>query len=289
MIHKIENGFIEVQIKEFGAELCSLKKKNDDYEYMWQADEKYWARHSPILFPIVGKLIDDEYIYNNKKYKMTQHGFARDCLFKVFDKKTDEIIFRLQSSTKTLEMYPFKFEFFIQYKLTKNTLIIGYKVINHSDNKMFFSIGAHPAFNWPFENKNKTQEYYLQFQNTVKLERLPLTSLGISSDKKFISLENNKLKLNRDLFKDDALVLENLETKSIVFKNNENYKDIEITFDNFPFLGIWSKPTGAPFLCIEPWYGIADFIGHTKQLEEKKGILSLNINQIYESNFQITI
>ena len=63
MEYKISNNFVSASIKHFGAELCSLKKNGVDIEYIWQADEEYWGRHSPILFPIVGKLIDDEYIY----------------------------------------------------------------------------------------------------------------------------------------------------------------------------------------------------------------------------------
>lgn len=284
MIHIIENSFIEVQIKEFGAELCSLKKKNDDYEYIWQADEKYWGRYSPILFPIVGKLIDDEYFYNGKIYKMSQHGFARDMLFELYHKENDQISLGLKSSEQTFSIYPFNFELIITYKLIKNSLNVEYKVINHTNNKMLFSIGAHPAFNW-----NREKKAYLEFFSTKQLERVPLTPLGLSSKKKIIILENNKLQLNDALFKDDAVVVENLKNKSIIFKNTQNNKNIKVSFEKFPYLGIWSKPTGASFICIEPWYGVADEIEHNKQFEKKKGIISLEPNKVFESNYQISI
>ena len=289
MIHSIENDFIKVKIKEFGAELCSMKKINDTVEYLWQADKNYWNRHSPILFPIVGKLLDDEYIYNNKTYKMTQHGFARDQLFKLHSKKDAEIIFSLTESHETLKIYPFKFELLVSYRLVKKVLDIGYKVVNHSLNKMLFSIGAHPAFNWPLFKHEDKENYYLEFLDTKELERLPLTPLGISSNKEIILLVNNKLDLTDTLFKDDALVIENLDNKSIILNNTENKRKIEVSFENFPFLGIWSKPQGSPFLCIEPWCGIADGIEHSKNLEEKKGIIILDKNGVFQSNYQITI
>ncbi|MDC0933243.1 aldose 1-epimerase family protein [Arcobacteraceae bacterium] len=289
MIHSIENDFIKVQVKEFGAELCSIQKKNDTVEYLWQADKNYWNRHSPILFPIVGKLLDDEYIYNNKTYKMTQHGFARDQLFKLHSKKDDEIVFSLNETTETLKIYPFKFELLISYRLLKNTLEIGYKVVNHTLDKMFFSIGAHPAFNWPLSNQEDKENYYLEFTDTKELERLPLTPLGISSNKEIISLVNNRLSLNETMFIDDALVIENLNNKSIVLKSTENKRKIEVSFENFPFVGIWSKPQGSPFVCIEPWCGIADGIEHDKNFEDKKGIITLEKDGIFQSNYQISI
>ena len=93
MTHKLFNDYIEIQIKSKGAELCSLKKEN--LEYLWQGDEKFWARHAPVLFPIVGKLIDDEYILNDKTYKMSQHGFARDCDFELIKKTENSLSFKL--------------------------------------------------------------------------------------------------------------------------------------------------------------------------------------------------
>ena len=53
MNYEIKNSFIKAKIKSFGAELNSLQKIENDFEYIWQADSQYWARHSPVLFPIV--------------------------------------------------------------------------------------------------------------------------------------------------------------------------------------------------------------------------------------------
>ena len=120
MNYEIKNEYIKAKIKSFGAELNSLQKIDEDLEYIWQGDSKYWNRHSPILFPIVGRLKNDSYTYQNQKYNMTQHGFARDKEFEVIKNEADFIEFRLKSDEKTLEIYPFSFELYLSYKLEKN-------------------------------------------------------------------------------------------------------------------------------------------------------------------------
>ena len=123
MNYEIKNEFIKAKIKSFGAELNSLQKCGEELEYIWQGDSKYWNRHSPILFPIVGRLKDDSYFYKNQKYNMTQHGFARDKEFELVKNEADFIEFRLKSDEKTLEIYPFSFELYLSYKVEKSSII----------------------------------------------------------------------------------------------------------------------------------------------------------------------
>ena len=123
MNYEIKNSFIKAKIKSFGAELNSLQKIDEDLEYIWQGDSKYWNRHSPILFPIIGRLKDDSYFYKNQKYNMTQHGFARDKEFELVKNEADFIEFRLKSDEKTLEIYPFSFELYLSYKVEKSSII----------------------------------------------------------------------------------------------------------------------------------------------------------------------
>ncbi|MFW2553644.1 aldose 1-epimerase family protein [Aliarcobacter butzleri] len=268
MNYEIKNSFIKAQIKSFGAELNSLKKCDENFEYIWQADSKYWARHSPVLFPIVGRLKEDSYFYKNKKYSLSQHGFARDKEFEIVQNEADFIEFRLKSDEKTLEFYPFFFELDIGYKLDKNSLIVSYKVKNKSDEKMYFSIGAHPAFNTQVGD-------FLKFENIKTTKRYFLDEKGLIYKNEDLNLENSKLCLDKDLFKDDALVFNDSNIKQITLKNIENKSRVKIKFDNFPYLGIWSKPNDAPFVCIEPWFGVADEENANQKIEDKKGILSL--------------
>ena len=288
MIVSISNEYISTKVKVQGAELCSLKKQNDDLEYIWQADEKFWNRHAPLLFPIVGKLLDNEYIYKNKTYQMNQHGFARDSLFELVKKEDDYICLKLEDSKESLEVYPFSFTLYIEYRLIKNLLKISYKLVNSSDEEMYFSIGAHPAFNWPLRDTNK-EDFFLEFDDTNELERLYLSTEGLDEQKSIIVLGDNRLSLDEKLFLDDALVIQNLKNKTISLKNLKDDRMIKMDFEGFPYLGIWSKPTGAPFICIEPWYGIADVKTHNKHLKDKRGILLLEAKEEFESSYSISI
>lgn len=224
MNYEIKNEYIKAKIKSFGAELNSLQKIDDSLEYIWQGDKEFWARHSPILFPIVGRLKNDSYFYKNQKYNMSQHGFARDKEFEIVEKKDDFIEFKLSSDEKTLKIYPFSFELYLSYKLERNSLIVSYKVINKSDEKMLFSIGAHPAFNWSLEKDLKKEDYFLEFEiNNSK--RYFLNELGLVFDSIDLKFEDKKLFLNEELFKNDALVFNDLNIKNLTFKNirNENF------------------------------------------------------------------
>ena len=289
MNYEIKNEHIKAKIKSFGAELNSLQKCAEELEYIWQGDSKYWNRHSPILFPIVGRLKNDSYTYQNQKYNMTQHGFARDKEFEVIKNEADFMEFRLKSDEKTLEIYPFSFELYLSYKLEKNSLIVSYKVINKSDDKMLFSIGAHPAFNWTLKEDEKKEDYFLEFENIKQTKRYFLNDKGLVYDSVDLKIIDNKIALNEELFKNDALVFEDLNIKTLTLKNSINENYIKLNFENFPYLGIWSKPTGAPFICIEPWFGVADDENSNQNFEDKKGIITLEKDEIFSCFYIIEI
>ena len=288
MNYEIKNEYIKAKIKSFGAELNSLQKIDDSLEYIWQGDKEFWSRHSPILFPIVGRLKNDSYFYKNQKYNMSQHGFARDKEFEIVEKKDDFIEFKLSSDEKTLKIYPFSFELYLSYKLERNSLIVSYKVINKSDEKMLFSIGAHPAFNWSLEKDLKKEDYFLEFEiNNSK--RYFLNELGLVFDSIDLKFEDKKLFLNEELFKNDALVFNDLNIKNLTFKNIRNENFIKLNFENFAYLGIWSKPSGSPFLCIEPWFGVADEENASQNFEDKKGIINLQKDEIFSCFYSVEV
>lgn len=279
MIYTLKNNKIKVQINDFGAELSSIKKIDEDYDYMWQGNPEYWKRRAPILFPIVGKLIDNQYSYNGKNYTMTQHGFARDMTFEVIDQREESIAFQLTYNESTLAMYPFKFELIITYTLKGDGIIVRYIVKNLEDQVLPFSIGAHPAFNWDESSPAKFafKEHHL--------ESYQLESGGISLNKTPVTMGHHTVDINKELFKNDALILEDIH--AVTFINGE--RSVEMIFNGFPYLGLWSKPTGAPFVCIEPWYGLADIIGHNQIITEKKGIQLLDNRGIFDTHYIIKI
>jgi galactose mutarotase-like enzyme len=275
-----EGGFSAV-INHKGAELISLKKNTK--EYIWDANPDFWAKHSPILFPIVGTLKNNTYTYNDIEYQMSRHGFARDMVFELVEKKENSATFALHSNEETLKQYPFEFELLIIYTLQENSLCIQYKVINYSKTKMPFSIGAHPAFalSGTFEN------YSLLFEKEEPLEYHLLENGLISNQIKKIDLENRMIPLKYQLFKDDALVFKKLESKSVTILEN-NSPILRVNFEDFPSLGVWTIEN-APFLCIEPWFGYSDTIESSGNLFKKEGIQLLEISESFEAKFSINI
>lgn len=280
----IKNNRISISVKDKGAELTSIKTLGSNIEYMWQADQNYWGKYSPILFPVIGFMKDNEYIYNEKTYKMSKHGFARDMIFDLVEKTDKSLEYILKSNEQTLEMYPFEFELYVKYIIEHNTVKVLYKVINNEDKEMYFSIGAHPAFNC---NINKGDKY-IEFEKneTLKTHLINLDNGLIKNDKKDILDNNNKLMLNYNLFNEDALVFDGLKSKSIIIRDN-NVDKVKVCFNGFPYLALWSPP--APFICIEPWYGVADFVNTNKRLEEKVGIQKLEAYKAFECSYEIEV
>lgn len=129
----IGNQFLRAEINHKGAELVSVEK--DGENYIWEIDKNFWDKTSPVLFPIVGGLKENAYEYENKKYHLPRHGFARDCEFELVTKTEDSVVFTLQYSEETLKIFPFKFTLSIKYYIIKNEIFIKYTVSNASSEK----------------------------------------------------------------------------------------------------------------------------------------------------------
>lgn len=284
---QLKNAHLAVNIKTKGAELCSIKN-SAGLEFLWQADEAVWARHAPILFPIVGRLSNDHYSFENKSYKLTQHGFARDLNFELLQSTNTEASFSLRSNAETKTNYPFDFQLIIRYVLNDNRITIAYEVLNLGKLDMLFSIGAHPGFRCPLLANERMEDYYLQFED----DSLQVTQLqdGLrTADTSRLALENNKLVLNSKLFDKDALVLENHQINEVTLKSQVTNHYIKMRCKDWPFFGIWSKKGNKDFICLEPWYGIADAVSSTGDLLEKKGIQKLGPNSQFSCEYSIEL
>lgn len=272
---RIENEILKVEINERGAELSSIKSKKDDTEYLWTADERYWNRHAPVLFPIVGRLKEDKYTYAGNNYELKQHGFARDCEFKLLEGNSTKAELQLAYNEETLGRYPFKFKLKLGYELHEDKINVEYTVINADDKDMFFSVGGHPGFNCPLVSGEKMEDYYLEFQQEEVLHTYNFKDGVLCGELYDFEKPQNIIDLNKDVFRHDALIIENIKSKSIAIRSHKSSRSVIVELDNFPFVGIWSKPEGAPFICIEPWYGVADDEKSSGKIENKKGINKL--------------
>lgn len=290
MTYYLENNTLKLKFRELGGELQSIFNKKDNTEYLWNGDATYWKYHAPILFPIVGKVLNGEYRVNGSLYKLPQHGLARISKFNLLEKTENTISFELKSSVETLKVYPYEFSLIIKYTLIENKVTTEYFVKNINKETMYFSIGAHPAFMCPFSKDESLDDYYFEFNEKEMASIMPLNNEGYvkRNTKEFFNNEN-KINLSKDLFKNDALIFSDLKSTKITLKSTKNDKALEFDFTGFPYLALWSKSTGAPFVCIEPWFGHADFEDFSDEFSKKPGILSLESNQTFNCSYSVSI
>ena len=282
----LENEQLRATISPKGAELQSLFSKTNGIEYMWSGDTAYWGKHSPVLFPIVGSLLNNIYYYQGKAYHLPRHGFARDKTFTAEQPNATTAVFTLTADEQTLEIYPFAFELKLSYALNGASISCTYEVRNTGDNDMLFSVGAHPAFAVPLTKDSSYADHYLQFNAAETLKRWKLVDGLIGEESEILPTTNNILPLTPALFFEDAIVLKNMQSNTITLGCNTHAHGLHFTFNDFPFFGIWAAKD-APFVCLEPWCGIADSVTHEQQLKTKEGINELITNEHWQRTWSV--
>ena len=279
---RIENNFIHAEIAPMGAELIVLKRQGFP-NVLWKKDDSIWNRTSPNLFPIVGRLIDDSFNFRGQKFQMNQHGFARDCVFEVIKKERDEVRLLLRSSAQTKIQYPFEFEFMVTYRLILNSIEVSFQTRNFNPHSMPYSVGGHPGF----AIQGDLTEYQLDFQQSMLLDRSILDGTFYSG--KLEQMEINKvLSLENDLFENDALVFKSPPFSVVTLTHKIQGPIVTLSSNTWGAVGFWTKPF-APFFCIEPWWGWADHLNSTGDLEKKMGVHLLPPNQLESVSYTIEL
>jgi galactose mutarotase-like enzyme len=287
----LENNQLKIAVKKTGAELCKITSVKNDTEFMWNANPDVWGSYAPNLFPIIGALKNDIYLCENQIYKLPKHGFVRNNDAVVLhEQSSNSLTFKLAYNEDSLKVYPFKFEFYMTYKLNNNTIEVLHTVKNRDDKTMYFSVGGHPAFKCPvFENENY-DDYFLEFEyaENSKTHLINMENGLISSKTKPLFNNSDKLPLTHDLFNEDALIFKDLKSKKVALKSKLHGAILTVSYNDFPYLGIWAKPTGN-YVCIEPWLGIADNEATNQDFKTKEGILKLNVGDTFKASYSIEI
>jgi len=269
----------------FGAELSSLKD-NESTEYIWQGDKKYWERQSPLLFPIIGKLINNTTYFNGVSYKIPQHGFIRDYEFKLISKTENSITLECNSNDETLKKYPFSFNFTITYTIRGRSLIQTFSVQNCSDKKMSFALGGHTGFNCPILKGERFEDYTVEF---IKSGNIKESQLG-HSEKSYIQKEEN-FNLRYSTFDKGVLIFENKESKGLKLINNNTKRGIQIDYEEFNLVGVWTPGTiNSPFICIEPWIGLLKNQTDKKiEFNANMTLACISPNEVFKRLYGVTI
>ena len=286
----LENERLCVEIAERGAEVVRIYDKKKAREVLWNGDPKFWKRHSPILFPNVGKTWNHEVFYDGVKYQSSQHGFARDRDYIRIKEGNSEAVYLLRSSEETKEVYPFDFELYITYQLEKNRLRVRWEVRNPADIPMYFTIGGHPAF-WCAQNGEARDTYLLKFPGKEKLEYIGVdlqTGAALPDSGRTLSLKDGCCKISDELFELDTMIFDGGQIEEAWLCHADGTPFAGVECKGFPNFGIWSVK-GSPFMCLEPWAGRCDDKGFDKDVSQKPGINKVEGGETFEKEYAIVV
>jgi galactose mutarotase-like enzyme len=285
----IRSAALSATIAAQGAELVSLKDAAGA-ELLWQAGPE-WPRHAPVLFPIVGRLAGDTLRHNGASYRLTQHGFARDSLFECIEHADDRIVLRLRDNEKTRAAYPFAFQLDLIYRLDADGLSVTSRVTNPGTEALPFCIGAHPAFRWPLTEGVAKDHYALTFEADEASTVRTIVD-GLLGPPAPSPLDGRALALRNDLFAHDALVFPAVASRAVRFAALDAHaapRALRVSWRGYTDLGLWSRPAGAPFLCIEPWRGMASPKGWDGPFVEKPGIVLLPPGEAIDFEWRVAV
>ena len=270
MIHTLENNQLRIKIADHGAELSEIYDKTNDRQVLWNADPAYWKRHAPVLFPNVGRYYEDHCLINGRSYTSGQHGFARDMEFTLESQTDNEIWFVLRSNEETLAKYPYEFVLKLGYRLDGAKVEVLWHVENPSEEELPFAIGGHPAFYCPVTSGVKQSDCYIQFDVAGPLKCSTIDGYLVGDRVDTYELEDGMLRIDEHLFDNDALIIEKQNIKKVSLCDPKKQVFLTIELDA-PLFGIWRPADpGAPFVCIEPWYGRSDRIGYAGELRDRE-------------------
>ncbi|MFD1332468.1 aldose 1-epimerase family protein [Methylopila musalis] len=275
-VWEIAGAGVAAWVRAAGAELVSLRDGAGD-ELLWTAGPE-WPRHAPVLFPIVGKLRGDALRHGGETRRLTQHGFARDRVFGWVERSASRATLRLRDDAATRDVYPWPFALTLDYVAEGSTLSVAATVENPGEAPLPFALGAHPGFRWPLMDGAAKSDHVLVFSTRETGPRLPVVE-GLLGAPAPLGFDGETLPLDEALFKDDALVLPDVSSRSVRYEarglDGAALRALTVAWEGYGDLGVWSKPSGAPFLCIEPWAGMASPIDWDGAFEDKPGLTLL--------------
>jgi len=270
----ISNGVLTARIAETGAQLCSLVMGGTDY--LWGGNPDIWAKHSPVLFPFVGRLPDQKYVFRGREYgPMPLHGFVPTSQFVAEEVSSSSCTMRLIVTDAIREIYPFDFVFRVKYELSDNTIRYTYMPSNNGSDDMFYGIGSHPGFNVPFSSGYRFEDYYVEFPDAGDVVRKTFTDKGLDSGTTVpYKLHDKRLHLSHELLDNEAICLGNSGHTAII-KSDSDPRSITVGYPDTPWCSVWQKPhLKAPFICIEPWFSLPGTDG-TCDIEKRKDFFRL--------------
>ena len=295
-IISISSNSLTASIDTMGAQLMSLRK--GESEYLWQGDSNWWPRRAPILFPIVGVLKDSKAESAEGTISLARHGLARLNQFEVVEQSPSSVTLQLKSTEETRKAYPYDFELKLIFSVAGDTLTQTYEVTNPANVVLPFTLGAHPAFNIPIPGVEAASldQYHLSFTRSWTSYGPSITDEGLCdyTTPQRLIVDSDTLPLSWGLIdREKTITLEDVPDRRITLTANVDATSeahgIQMDFEGFNYLGIWSAAPGCPFVALEPWCGIADTVDTDGVFEHKPGIMCLEPGQSIAKTMSIKV
>jgi galactose mutarotase-like enzyme len=284
--HRLRSDILTATILAHGAELCSLKTA-DGLELMWQAGPE-WPRYSPLLFPIIGEVKNEQILVRGKGYRMMRHGVARDHDFAWVERSPQSCRLVQTDTAETRSRYPFAYRLLLTYTLRHADLDLALEIENPGEEILPASIGGHPAFHWPLLPGLPKESYRLTFSADEPAPIRRLKDGLLLPDPMPSPIRGSVLDLSERLFDDDAIILDHLASASVCYAADKG-PSLDVSWEGFRQLGVWSKPGGAPFLCIEPWHGFASPIDFDGEFSDKPGLMHIPPGEMRRFKYRIGV
>jgi galactose mutarotase-like enzyme len=287
----LENDQLIVTACSKGAELISIVSKKSGTEYLWQGKSERWEGKSPVLFPIIASVENDQYCVGDNMYHLGLHGFAMHKEFRLTEKEQGSLRFSLDFDEDTLKVYPYKFTLDVAYVLKDNSIQTIYAVTNVDDKPIWFCLGGHPTFACPLDKNLDFTDYHLKFEQKETAPRHLMTGPLMNGETEPFLDNQDEIPLNKDLFRENAIILKDLRSKWIDLRSSKDSKQVRLSIEGFPHLGIFSYAESEKdkYICVEPWHGIPGVKGKEKEMKDKEGVICLRQLNSFTAGFGIQI
>lgn len=266
----LENEYVKAVLNTHAGYVESLYSKKDGKEHAWQYDSSVWPRRTAVCFPLCGKCKDDSYTFLGKSYELANHGFLRERDLKVEEQSSSRLVLSDEWDETTLERYPFRYGYRIEYVLDGEKVNIFYHVTNLDGREMYYSTGSHYTYALPVNQKDA----FLCFEKKESAGVFSQTDGLLHSDE----LKGRDRVPLRGLIDNSSFILDLTSLKSSWVGLGDG-KDVytRVSGNGFRYLIVWAPVGGNnDFTCIEFWDGMGHVETASSELEEKFAIRSLS-------------
>jgi galactose mutarotase-like enzyme len=187
-------------------------------------------------------------------------------------------------------VYPYDFTLSISYVLDDNKIGVIWHVQNTDNREIHFQIGGHPAFNIPDMKAGDKQRGCIRLDNSEPLDGLKSYIDGSHEMIEIpVEAENGMIAFTDNTWRNDSVKIHNCQVHRAELLNKKGEAEVTVEFRT-PVIAFWSPfEKQAPFVCIEPWYGLGDPRGFDGEFKDKPLMNHLQPGASFMSKYVITI